>query len=127
MNTTYGKQEERTMVVRKGSNYSSLQILRVNGNEGILHHSFTLWYHIVILRSNFCKLTVQHPKPKRPPQGRLEIPLSCRSFKQITPRKCLKIMFTPSLPHHAGCQIDHSRNNAIFPSNCYFHGLEYVE
>ena len=53
MNITYGKQGERTMAVRKGSNYSSLQILWVNGNEGILHHNFTLWYPTVILRSNF--------------------------------------------------------------------------
>ena len=55
MNITYGKQGERTMAVRKGSNYSSLQILRVNGNEGILNHSFTLWYPTVILRSIFLR------------------------------------------------------------------------
>ena len=35
-------------------------------------------------------------------------------FEQITPRNCLKLMFTPSLLSHAGCQIDHSHNNAIF-------------
>ena len=49
------------------------------------------------------------------PKGELKIPLSRRFFAQITPRNCLKFMFTPSLPNHAGCQIDHSRNNAIFP------------
>ena len=43
----------------------------------------------------------------------LEIPLSCRFFAQITHRNCLKFMFTPSLPNHAGCQIDFSRNHAI--------------
>ena len=50
----------------------------------------------------------------RAPQGGLEIPLSRRFFAQITPRNCLIHMFTPTLPNHAGCQIDHSRNNAIF-------------
>ena len=50
----------------------------------------------------------------RAPQGGLEIPLSCKFFAQITSRNCLKFMFTPSLPNHAGCQIDHSRNYAIF-------------
>ena len=49
------------------------------------------------------------------PQRILEIPLLPRYFSQITPRNCLKFMFTPILPNHAGCQIDHSRNNAIFP------------
>ena len=33
---------------------------------------------------------------------------------QITARNCLKFMFRPSLPNHAGCQIDHLQNNAIF-------------
>ena len=32
-----------------------------------------------------------------------------------------------SLPNYAVCQIDHSRNNAIFPSNSRFHALKYVE
>ena len=36
-------------------------------------------------------------------------------FAQITQRNFLKFMFTPSLFIHAGCQTDHSRNNAIFP------------
>ena len=36
-------------------------------------------------------------------------------------------MFTPSLPNHAGCQIDHSRNHVFFPSNSRFHALKYVE
>ena len=35
-------------------------------------------------------------------QGGLEIPLSRSFFAQITPRNCLKFMFTPSLPNHAG-------------------------
>ena len=48
-----------------------------------------------------------------PPQGGLEITLSHRFFGQITPRNCLKFMFTPSLPNHAGCQIDFWRNHAI--------------
>ena len=47
------------------------------------------------------------------PQGGLEITLSRRFFGQITPGNCLKFMFTPSLPNHAGCQIDFSRNHAI--------------
>ena len=47
-------------------------------------------------------------------KGGLETPLSRRSFAQITPRNCLKVMFTPNLPNHAGWQIDLSRNNAIF-------------
>ena len=42
-------------------------------------------------------------------------------------RNFLKFMFTPSLPSQAGCQIDHSRNNAIFPFNSRFHALKYVE
>ena len=50
---------------------------------------------------------------KGAPQGGLEITLSRRFFAQITPRNCLKFMFTPSLPNHAGCQIDFSRNHAI--------------
>ena len=48
------------------------------------------------------------------PKGRLEIPLSHRIFAQITPKNCLTLIFTPSLPNHAGCQIDLLRNNAIF-------------
>ena len=63
---------------------------------------------------------------KAPPQGGLEIPLSGRFFAQITLRYCLKFMFAPSLPNHAGCQINHSCNNAIFPSNSRFHALKYV-
>ena len=55
------------------------------------------------------------------PQRVLEIPLSRRFFTQITPRKCLKFMITQSLLNHAGCQIDHSRNNAILSSNSRFH------
>ena len=47
------------------------------------------------------------------PQGTLEIPLSRRFVALITPRNCLRFKFTPNLPNHAGCQIDHSRNNAI--------------
>ena len=47
-------------------------------------------------------------------RGPLKIPLSHRFFAQITPRNCLKCIFTPSLPNHAGWQIDLSRNNAIF-------------
>ena len=46
-------------------------------------------------------------------QGGLEISPSRRFFAEITPRNCLKFMFTPSLPIHAGCQIDFSRNHAI--------------
>ena len=44
----------------------------------------------------------------------IELPLSLMFFAQITHRNCLKFMFTPSLHNHAGCQIDHSRNNTIF-------------
>ena len=51
--------------------------------------------------------------PNAPPKGRLEIPLSHRVFTKITPRNCLKFMFTPNLPNHAGCKIDLSRNHAI--------------
>ena len=46
-------------------------------------------------------------------KGGLEIPLSRRIFAHNTPRNCLRFMFTPSLPNHAGCQIDLSRNNVI--------------
>ena len=60
---------------------------------------------------------------KEAPQGRLRIPLSRRFFAQITPKNCPKFMFTPSVPNHAGCQIDHSRNNAVIfiqlPFSCF--------
>ena len=36
------------------------------------------------------------------------------AFSHKSPRNFLKFMFTPSLPNHAGCQIDHSRKSAIF-------------
>ena len=38
---------------------------------------------------------------KRTTYKGLKIPLSRRFFAQITPRNCLKFMFTPSLPNHA--------------------------
>ena len=44
-----------------------------------------------------------------PPRG-LEITLSRRFFGRITPRNCLKFMFTPSLPNHAQGFIQ-----ALFP------------
>ena len=44
----------------------------------------------------------------------LEIPLLRMFFGPITPRNCLLFMFTPSLPNHAGRQIDPPRNKAIF-------------
>ena len=34
-------------------------------------------------------------------------------------------MFTLSIPNRARCQIDHSRNNAIVPSNFCFQALRY--
>ena len=58
-----------------------------------------------------------------PPRG-LEITLSRRFFGQITPRNCLKFMFTPSLPNRAGCQIDFSRNHAIIFSQFTFSRYE---
>ena len=61
------------------------------------------------------------------PQGGLEIPLSNRFFAQITPRNCLKFMFTPSLPNHARCQIDIHAITQLFPSNSRFHALKYVK
>ena len=57
----------------------------------------------------------------------LKITLSRRFFAQVTPRNCLKFMFTPRLPNHAGCQIDYSQNNPIFPTKFPFHALKYVE
>ena len=45
------------------------------------------------------------------PLGGLEIPILNRFLKQITPKNCLKFMFTPSLPNHGGCHL--SRNNVI--------------
>ena len=63
----------------------------------------------------------------RAPQGGLEIPLSRWFFAQITPRNCVKFMLTPSLPNHAKCQIDLSRNYAIFSSNSRLHALTYVK
>ena len=46
-------------------------------------------------------------------KGGLEIPLSRRIFAHNTPRNCLRFMFTPSLPNHAGWQFDLSRKNAV--------------
>ena len=72
-------------------------------------------------------INVYHKNSIGASQGELENPLSYGFFTQITPRKCLKFMFTPSLPNNAGCQIDHSRNNAIFPSNSRFRALKYIK
>ena len=47
-------------------------------------------------------------------EGRLEILLSPWFSARITPRNCLKFMFTPNLLNHAGCKIALSRNNAFF-------------
>ena len=44
---------------------------------------------------------------------KLKILLSRRFFAQITFINFLKFIFTPSLPNHAGCQNENSRNNAI--------------
>ena len=61
------------------------------------------------------------------PQEGLEIPLSRRFFAQITLINCLEFMFTSSLPNHAGCQNDHSRNNTIFSIQFTFSRSKYVE
>ena len=74
-----------------------------------------------ILLSYLCIIMIGAPKLE------LEIPLSCRLFAKRTPRNCLKFMFTQSIPNRNVCQIDHSRNNAIFSSNSRFHALKYVE
>ena len=47
------------------------------------------------------------------PKGASKSRFHADFFAQITPRNCPKFMFTPSLPNHAGCQIDFSRNHAI--------------
>ena len=61
-----------------------------------------------------------------PFKGRSQILLSHRFFAQITPKNCLKLMFTPSLPN-AGCQIDLSRNNAIFSIKFRFSYFELCQ
>ena len=48
-----------------------------------------------------------------PPRGTRN-PAFTQFFSQITPRNSLKFMFMPSLPNHAGCRIDHSRNHTTF-------------
>ena len=42
-------------------------------------------------------------------------------FAQITPRNCLKIVFTPSLPNHARCKVGLLFNNVFCSSNYRFH------
>ena len=48
-----------------------------------------------------------------PPKGASKSRLHAGFFAQITPRNCLKFMFTPTLPNQAECQIDFSRNHAV--------------
>ena len=95
---------------------------RKSGSTTIKQHKpYSEGYHIISTdpKYNF--------HPKGPPQGGLEITLSRRFFTQITPRNCLKFMFTPSLSNHTGCQIDHSRYNAFFSLNSRFDAQKYVE
>ena len=66
-----------------------------------------------------------HVRP--PPKKVLKSNFYAGFFAQITPRNCLIFMFTPSLPNHARCQVDLSRNNAIFSSNSRFNALRYFQ
>ena len=61
------------------------------------------------------------------PQRGLEIQLSRRYFAQITPKYCMKFMFTPSLPNHARYRLIYHAIMQFFSSNSCFHALKCVE
>ena len=48
--------------------------------------------------------------PSRGPRNPTFTQVFCTNHAHKLP----EIIFTPSLPNHAGCQNDHSRNSAIF-------------
>ena len=53
------------------------------------------------------------------PQRGARNPAFTQVYRKNHAQNCLKFMLTPSLPNHAGYQIDISRNNAICSSNSH--------